>query len=411
MTSANIVINQSGAPAGVAGQARSDLAIGTPVVLTNNDNAGVRTFRWSLKAPPGSSAVLTATIAPTTQFTPDIAGSYRIELEVNNGRGANRQVLIAAVLDSNGLRYPALREGSEFNEGGNVDGWGPALDQIMRFVAAGGGGGGGGFQTVYDLDFRDAHASLGTVNLNSPGASFTYDGITWRTPDSGVDGFAVNQAAMTSWELDSAGLTVDTGGANTSMFVNNIDCPLIYASLSDIASAAGFELDPYADWLIEARIPVQLFDGVTTARQGSFVMFYKSEEIDTAGGVVPRSQCWSFFGREFGPAFTQARGCYISDTSIVTRALQNFPNTDSPDAVPSAALLSGGAVGAQGAALWSGDWPTQRTYNSAHAHSNYDKIAPEVLYPHEAKICLGHIFEDSSGTYEGTIERFRILRR
>lgn len=132
MPSANIVINQTGVPAGVAGKSRSDLALGTPVTVTNNDDTGVRAHRWTLIAPESSSATLTTTISASTSFTPDVAGSYKIILEVNDGRGANRQARIGAVLDVNGFRIPALTEGGEFNEGGNEFGWGPALEAVIR---------------------------------------------------------------------------------------------------------------------------------------------------------------------------------------------------------------------------------------------------------------------------------------
>lgn len=141
MASAQIVIDQSGAPAGSPSLSRSDLALSIPVVLTNGDNTSVRVWRWALVAsPPGSTAVLTSTVGATTSFTPDIEGSYLIELQVNEGRSGERDRRIAAVLNADGLRFPVSGEGTEFNEDGNTQGYGPDLDEILRAASEGGGG-------------------------------------------------------------------------------------------------------------------------------------------------------------------------------------------------------------------------------------------------------------------------------
>lgn len=136
MAAAAIVIDQAGKPAGVAGESRQDLDLLTAVTLSNADDTGVRVWRWSLVSkPPSSTAALSVTTGPVSSFTPDIEGSYLLELQVNGGLAGERQRLIAAVLDGNGFRFPAFGEGTEFNADGNADGYGPALDGILRGVA------------------------------------------------------------------------------------------------------------------------------------------------------------------------------------------------------------------------------------------------------------------------------------
>jgi polyisoprenoid-binding protein YceI len=136
MSTVSIVINQSGKAAGEAGVSRDDLSLGTPVVLTNDNNSGVTSWRWTLVArPAGSGAVLSSMTASSTEFTPDLAGSYLVELRVN---GRVRGRIIAAVKTSRGWRIPAAGEGNEFN------GWWAAMEFLLKDandnIVSGGGG-------------------------------------------------------------------------------------------------------------------------------------------------------------------------------------------------------------------------------------------------------------------------------
>ena len=124
MVTVSLIINQSERDPGVAGVSRDDLALGTPVELSNESNAGVTLWRWSLLArPSGSGAVLADPEAPTTGFEPDLAGSYLIELKVN---GRVRGRIIAAVKTSRGWRIPAQGEADEF------DGWWAAMEFLLN---------------------------------------------------------------------------------------------------------------------------------------------------------------------------------------------------------------------------------------------------------------------------------------
>jgi hypothetical protein len=131
------------------GQSREDLALGVPVVLSNDDDSGVAAWNWRLLAKPlASSAGLNTPTSPTCQFTPDRTGSYLIQLLLN---GVVQATAIAAVKTSYlGLRVPATGETVE------LEGWEKAIQKMMGQLEAGiqaGGGGGGGLDRT--LVFSD----------------------------------------------------------------------------------------------------------------------------------------------------------------------------------------------------------------------------------------------------------------
>lgn len=148
MASALIRIDQAAnpQPAGVAGRARNDLLLGQPVTLRNGDDTDVNRHIWTmLDVPIGSSATLSSTSAPVVTFVPDVEGSYRVQLVVNDGVSGERDIRIAAVEDALGLRYAATGERApEANwlVGGspNEDGWGKDTEEILRLTGTLGGG-------------------------------------------------------------------------------------------------------------------------------------------------------------------------------------------------------------------------------------------------------------------------------
>jgi len=90
-----IVVNQAGKPAGVAGQAREDLVTGVPVQLTITGGPFAAYF-WSfidkpveyLPTPSYSSAGLLTPLLDATQCSPiDNQGTYLVQLIVDSGMG------------------------------------------------------------------------------------------------------------------------------------------------------------------------------------------------------------------------------------------------------------------------------------------------------------------------------------
>jgi hypothetical protein len=83
-----IQFNQGGP--GTAGQAFEGTIAGGLVTVTNDDDTGVSTFTFTMLDVPPTSAVPTGVMttgAPPSSatFTPDVPGTYRVQLEVTDG--------------------------------------------------------------------------------------------------------------------------------------------------------------------------------------------------------------------------------------------------------------------------------------------------------------------------------------
>jgi hypothetical protein len=87
--SAQIVIDDGTNPPVIGSVDLDNSFLATAFTLSNFDNTNILAHRWTLKDKPiGSSAVLTSGTTPTTQFTPDIAGGYLVELTTYLDAGA-----------------------------------------------------------------------------------------------------------------------------------------------------------------------------------------------------------------------------------------------------------------------------------------------------------------------------------
>ena len=119
---ASIVFNQTGAPAGVAGKARSDFVTGQPVTCTNSPVVVGTTFAWELVDVPIRSALVrgTTSTAASFVFTPDVKGTYLVRLTINGSPFATDTARsFCAILSSGtntlGWRYKAAGEAEEDN--------------------------------------------------------------------------------------------------------------------------------------------------------------------------------------------------------------------------------------------------------------------------------------------------------
>ena len=153
-----IVINQAGKPAGVAGQAREDLDLGVPVTLSTSGGPFAQ-YRWSIISKPvdlittlaRSAAGLATPTSSTTQFTPiDLEGTYLLELAVDSGAGLGAKdtdvarisfyagPLLAAEPWMYPRREPAFGERTEHNvpdvidPSGNPEGW--AREKLRQYL-------------------------------------------------------------------------------------------------------------------------------------------------------------------------------------------------------------------------------------------------------------------------------------
>lgn len=147
MAGANIVINQTGLPAGIAGRSRDDIVISTVVTLTNDDDSGVTSWRWELIDQPDLSppVSLVNPNSSTCTFTPNASGgTYLIQLSVNGGGEGQVDRILVVIRDTDGNRYPAWQETDEANwidtetSLPNERGWWPDLRRLINSAAASG---------------------------------------------------------------------------------------------------------------------------------------------------------------------------------------------------------------------------------------------------------------------------------
>jgi len=140
---AKIVIDQATLPPGVAGVPRDDGVLGQVVTLRNADNTNISGttggWLWVLFKPRGSAATLSSPTSPTCSFTPDVDGTYRVELYVNEKQKPNQKARSAiAVRDGAGFRYPAQGESNEntwtsaYTGQPNETGWWEDINDILR---------------------------------------------------------------------------------------------------------------------------------------------------------------------------------------------------------------------------------------------------------------------------------------
>jgi|SRR5580693_2536998 hypothetical protein len=163
MPAVQIVLNQTGASAGIAGQAREDLVTGVPVIASISGGPFLQ-YLWTLNdravdfnaATISACAPLTPTMASTT-FTPiDVAGTYLVQLLVDSGQGlgatpddvATITFYAGPTLATAGsqlpLRVPAYGERTEHNvpdpinpgSGLNTRGWAQTMGRWFTTLVA-----------------------------------------------------------------------------------------------------------------------------------------------------------------------------------------------------------------------------------------------------------------------------------
>lgn len=197
MSAAQIVIVQEGS-AGAPGVSRDDLVTGEEVTFQNADDTGVRTWRWRMvDKPTGSAAVLSAPTAAEVTFTPDISGSYMVELVIDEGQLGQIDRRLAVIRDDFGgilqVRVPAAGEDNEANWGGNDRGWMPDLELWLKGLANrldgtvstitefGAVGDGVTDDTTAIQDAIDAAFAAGGGTVIVPRGTFIFTTLTLRT--------------------------------------------------------------------------------------------------------------------------------------------------------------------------------------------------------------------------------------
>lgn len=144
---ASIVIDDGGGPV-VGSVERDNTYIGTVFTLSNADNTGVLAWEWIIKdKPEGSSATISSATAASPTITPDIPGTYLIQLRTYSDLAAT----LFDDLDVEGIgieyggtetyRIPAAGETNQFDA---TRGWAAEVNRILVDIRSKLGGGGGG---------------------------------------------------------------------------------------------------------------------------------------------------------------------------------------------------------------------------------------------------------------------------
>ena len=143
MATARIRLDQpshSSTPTGTANKSRDDIELNKSIQLVNTDDAGVTFWNWELISQPDRSSPISISnpLAASPTFTPVVAGTYLIQLTVNEGRKGQVQRLIAAIRDSVGRRIPGTQEKAEANwdstitSSANTTGWAEDANRFLE---------------------------------------------------------------------------------------------------------------------------------------------------------------------------------------------------------------------------------------------------------------------------------------
>lgn len=162
---AEITINQPlGAGAGVADKARQDLWLDTEVEIVSSGDGSA--WLWELiDVPFGSAAVLTDEETALAKFTPDVIGTYRIRLTIDESeyvvRVARCRYDSSGVLANRGWALPAIDEQlGEANYDTNERHWAEVWETIMEDIRLNGMSG-----ATYDLHKNLAVDTTGVATV------------------------------------------------------------------------------------------------------------------------------------------------------------------------------------------------------------------------------------------------------
>jgi hypothetical protein len=184
---------------GSPGIARDDLWLSWEVTCRCTTSGNI-SYAWEfLSIPAGSAAVLADANESSATFTPDLAGTYRVQLATSGGGPGNVQVLVAAVRYNNtgtlvnrGWRIPGVGElPAEDNMEGNVRGWSAALEFILADILANLGG--SSFTPGGDLSGTSTSQEVvGILGEPLPGTlglgCLTYTGSFWTYQEVSAGG-------------------------------------------------------------------------------------------------------------------------------------------------------------------------------------------------------------------------------
>jgi hypothetical protein len=155
------------APVANAGADQSDVVVGSPIQLdgsASSDPEGTPlTFNWIItQAPGGSTAALVNPTTATPTFTPDVAGSYTIQLEVSDGEATATDTVTITTASA---EPPPGPDGQALYTGAGC---------VTCHAADGSGGIGPNIQNITLVELRAAPGGVGTHNTIA----------TWTDPEA-----------------------------------------------------------------------------------------------------------------------------------------------------------------------------------------------------------------------------------
>jgi len=246
MAAALIRIDQAAhptVPVGTAGRARDDILVSQTVTLVNNNNTGVRSWRWEIVDQPDIAApvALSNPTAASPTFVPSATpGTYLIQLTVNEGRTGEKIRTVAAIRDSNGLRIPAAGEQSEANwddasGSPNPRGWQPEMRLTLEAASA------SGPAAEYVLDFSTlASETLADAQVTAQ------NGLAWTVQLAAADDLSF---------VSGIGLRAQITDTNTTYDGNSATCSYLQASFADIYA----RLSAIAGSVIDVRNRIEIY--------------------------------------------------------------------------------------------------------------------------------------------------------
>ncbi len=274
-------------------------------------------------------------------------------------------------------------------------------------VPEGGGGvvpAAAGWSTVYEVDFRDTFASLGAVDLNSAGASFTFEGIEWVTPNVANSGFDMNTTS-TTFAIAAAGLVV-TGQGGGSIVANALQMTCIFANLAEMAgnSATPFDGDPTRNYLLQCFVSASTAD---TNGEEAGVGIYKVPNLPQAGGGFATT--FNTFG--FNGSDADVPSCTAGSTGSPSRLIRDdlLGSAGVDFDAPTIHYAASGKLINVYAGSFSdlGDWPAEDTLRSVGSFAPTAQFSNQVGDPISAwRFTLG-MAGGGVGT-DFTIQRARL---
>ncbi len=258
------------------------------------------------------------------------------------------------------------------------------------------------YQVAYEVDWRDAFSALGNVDLDSPGASFTYDGVTWRTP-SVAGGNPVDQVSSARWALEAGGLRCIEPNFSTMTATNN-SAPHVYATLTDLANndSSPFEPDPTRSYVFQ--VYVSAISLTPANNEGAFVVLYKNDfGVSIGNATIALCVQGTRTGGSLGNYARAGAGSLPSSQDRLDIAVD----------VPSIHWTSPQRIMFY-AAPWNNvddEWPLNSSLRFIAGFRALGEMQNDVVCdPPEFRVACGHTSQTLSSSYDGTIQRIRILQ-